>query len=358
MSSKYEGIFIRDTLKDTGMIPSVTGSPTYSPDVICYQEETLSIDDAIATYGQYICQKFKQNHPNNIYVRVKNNADKALAGKVKVFYAPITLLYTPNFWMPILTSDGEQEVSLICKSSSDQVNAGEIGLCAKAFRLDAVEKPKEHHCMMGIVSNENGSFIKIPDKFNGDSDLWEFLRNNPQIAYNNITIVNQVPDTLSLPVQYGNHDDTVRKFVLNIDIMDGLNTLEGAQIIVSSANGTHPFTYCETIQKDVSSYSCEYTVDGCFYDYMDFKIIMPNHDKIKADLHIINYAVNKNSDIMTPDIAVDYTGESATADNDTTATQLGDFFLYLGDDSNGITAHALHRENTDGLPHVEVTQRF
>lgn len=45
MEQKYEGIFIRDNFEDQGTIPSAGAAPTYSPDVICYQNKLLSVNN-------------------------------------------------------------------------------------------------------------------------------------------------------------------------------------------------------------------------------------------------------------------------------------------------------------------------
>lgn len=362
MKTKYNGLFVRDTLSDTGMIPSVDGAPTYSPDIICYQTSTLDVTDAAISYNKYICKDFMQDSYNNVYIRVKNNSDTALSGKVKAFYAPITLLYTPKYWTPITDINGNTELSVVSMADGkpqDRVNAGDIGLCKNAFFLDKVEKPNKHHCMMGVVSDDNTGYPTLPEKFDGDNGLWKFLRNNPQIAYNNINIIKPDYHIFSMPVQYGNHDETTRKYILNIDVMEGLDTLAGTQIISQSTSAIKPFTYQETIQPDKFSYACEYTVDGTCYDYMNFSVIMPDYDKVKASLHIRNYAVNESGDIMTPDIALDYAADVADSQtNDLTATQLGDFFLYLGEGLDGVKPVVFYPHISEGLPRLEVTQRF
>lgn len=362
MATKYNGLFIRDTLNDTGTIPSVDKAPTYSPDIICYKTSTLTVSDAKISYGKYICKEFMQDNYNNIYIRVKNNSDIAVAGKVKAFYAPINLLYTPKFWTPITDISGNQELSIVSQPGSqliDWVDAGDIGLCDRAFFLDGVAQPDAHHCMMGVVSDENGNYPSLPEKFNGDNDLWQFLRNNPQIAYNNITIIKPDRHIFSMPVQYGNHDGSVRKYVLSIEVLDGQDTLEGTQIIVQSTSALRPFTYQETIKSGTSTYAYEYTLDKCFYDYLNFSVIMPNYDKVKASLHVRNYAVNESGDIMTPDVEIDFDEKVANSDDEKeTATQLGDFFLYLGEGLDGVRSVSSGQKNAAGLPKLKVTQRF
>lgn len=82
---------IRDTLKDDGTVPS-SETPTYSPDIICYQNNILTYSDAISSYQSYICKSFLQDSINLVYVRAKNNTGMETKGEVKAFYSPLTLL--------------------------------------------------------------------------------------------------------------------------------------------------------------------------------------------------------------------------------------------------------------------------
>ena len=357
MKEVYKGLFIRDTLGDMGTIPSTTGAPTYSPDIICYQASILTPLDAEISYNKYICKPFLQDDVNNIYIRVKNNGDHAIAGKVKAFYSPITLLYTPKYWTPLTTIEGEEVLDVIDKSRNEAgIPAGEVGISKKAYFLDGVKEPTKHHCMMGIVSNEDGSFITLPEDFKNDNGLWEFLRNHPQIAYNNIEIIMPEKRVFSMPVQFGNFDDTPRNYIFNIEVLDGLESLEDAKIVVQSTNAENPFSFVQMIEKGVKKYGCEYTVKGRFFDYLDFSIVMPHYDTTKASLHIKNYAVNEDGDIMKPDIALDYVVDGEESKEET-ATQLGDFFLYIGEGLEHVEPVRYSMRESKELPVLKVTQR-
>ena len=69
-----------------------------------------------------------------------------------------------------------------------------VGCSKSAFNLISVPDPNMHHCMMGLITSLDGSYIDLPESFpDGDNGLWKFLRNNPQIVYNNIVI--EQPDS-------------------------------------------------------------------------------------------------------------------------------------------------------------------
>lgn len=359
MKEVYKGLFIRDTLGDMGTIPSTTEAPTYSPDIICYQDKILTASDARITYNKYICKPFLQDDFNNIYIRVKNNGDHTIAGKVRAFYSPITLLYTPKYWTPIKTSNGEDVVNVVdAMGNKDGISAGGIGICEKAFFLKSVKDPSKHHCIMGIVTNEDGSFIPLPKDFKNDDGLWEFLRNHPQIAYNNIKIIMPEKRVFSMPVQFGNFDEKPRRYVFSIEVLEGLDTLKDVEIIVQSTNVSNPFSFTQVIKEGEKKYGCEYTVEGRFFDYLDFGLIMPHYDTTKAAFHIKNYAVNEGGDIMTPDIELEYSKEvGANQTEEQTATQLGDFFLYVGEGLEHVKPVRYSMQKSEKLPTLKVTQK-
>lgn len=358
MAEIYKGLFIRDTLADQGTIPSVTGAPTYSPDIICYQSELLSLRDASISYDRYICKDFLQGNVNNIFVRVKNNADHTIEGSIKAFYSPLNLLYQPGKWKPLFTEIGESVIPVICEKAETGVLAGKVGMGERAFRLDSVEDPNKHHCMMGMVTNEDGSFITLPEDFKNDNGLWEFLRMNPQIAYNNITIVQPKKRVFETPVQYGNYDETPRKFILSIEVTAGLETLNGTEMLIQSTNVRRPFSYRQVISGEEASYSCEYTVGGRVFDYFDFAFVMPDYEKVKAMIHVKNYAVNASEDSMGPDVSLLYDLDNrGTGQITDTATMLGDFYICLGRNMDGVRAKPAAGRVQTALPVVRVTKQ-
>lgn len=63
---KYQGIYIRGNFTDKGDIPSGTAVPTYSPDVICYQNNLLLPIVAETSYAKSINMTFINDSINNI----------------------------------------------------------------------------------------------------------------------------------------------------------------------------------------------------------------------------------------------------------------------------------------------------
>lgn len=337
---QYKGLLIRANQSDIGIVPAV-GSPTYSPDIICYQQGILTPKDAASTYNKYICKSFLQDSVNNIYIRVKNCADATLAGKVKAYYAPLNMLYMPPRWS-VMHSNGQDEAELVDmsystlkdKSSYQGIPSGEIGCSKSAFNLVSLADPNMHHCMMGLITSPDGSYITLPESFpDGDNGLWKFLCNNPQIAYNNIVIEQPYSHTIMKNVEIGNLDTSTRNYVMNVSITAGVETLKNSRMILQSTNQECPFAYEKTIDGMTTEYAFPDTpLPDSYCGVMNFALIMADYKGANAMIHVENFAVNKRDDEMKPDARVAYSSRTREAE---TATMLGDFYIYLGKYQNG-----------------------
>lgn len=216
MGELEKTFLIRDTLKDTGEIPSKE-TPTYSPDIICYQNHVLHYDSAVRYYDKYICKTFLQETTNLIYVRAKNNTGKEQKGEVKAYYSPLSLLYLPRQWKPLYTEKGDAVVEFR-QPYSMGIKPDAIALSQKPFVLNKVEDPKAHHCMMAISRAEGEEWLELKEKFNGNADLWKFLREHSNIAYNNIVIEQSFSHQHSQVVMLGNHNSHKESFAVKISI--------------------------------------------------------------------------------------------------------------------------------------------
>lgn len=333
--SQYKGLFIRSNQRDTGIVPSA-GQPTYSPDIICYQQSILTPKDAASTYDRYICKHFLQDSVNNIYIRAKNCGDTTLPGKVKAYYAPLNMLYMPPRWTQMY-SNGQTEVELVDmsyttlkdKSAYRGIPAGEVGCTVSAFNLVAVADPNAHHCMMGLVTNTDGSYITLPEKFSdGDNGLWKFLSNNPQIAYNNIVIEQPYGHTIMKNVEIGNLDPTTRGYVMNVSIEEGVNTLKNCRLLLQSTNQDCPFSYQMTIDGVNTEYSFKKTdLPDSYCGVMNFALTLQDYEHADALIHVENYAVNKRDDEMVPNAQIVHASRTKEP---MSGTMLGDFYIYLG----------------------------
>ncbi|MDO4331323.1 MAG: hypothetical protein Q4C58_01405 [Eubacteriales bacterium] len=354
---KYNGIYIRDNFSDQGTIPSGGASPTYSPDVICYQNRLLSPIDAKVSYDRKpsINMPFLHGSTNNIYIRGKNIADTALKGKAKAFCAPYNVLYMPPRWQPLSTIAGDREVQLVAPVTgtngfTENIPSGEIAVVAEPFELDYLENPKMHTCIMGLLTNNDGeSYIDLPQSFSGDAQLWEFLRQNPQIAYNNIKVEELSGRISSHTIEFGNHDADSRKFILSIHVEEGAETLDNTKVLVQSPNAAAPFTYEFFMKGSEEYYSIPYVLGGKYSGHFNLAFTMPDYTKVHAAIHVSNLAVNIVTEDMIPDVSLAYQDAPQLAE---TATSLGDCYIYLGmeNDGNSKDCVSASGRNTCELP--------
>lgn len=292
------------------------------------------MQEASDTYDSYICKKFLQDGVNNIYVRVKNLGTEPLAGKARAFYAPINLLYMPYRWKE-LKAGGDTVIELVGSDyASNEENyagipSGQVGCTKMAYNLTAVEDPNIHYCMMGLVASKNGKFISLPKEFTGDNDLWEYLRNNPQIAYNNI-IIEKRPQmhTIMKNVDIGNLDGTSRRYVMNVSVLTGAETLKNTKLYLQCTDQECAFSYTKTMDGHTTDYTFqETTLSPKFSGTMNFAIDMYDYQNTNAVIRVENFVVNENDDIMLPDVNVVHSSRTMAPK---TATLLGDFYLHLG----------------------------
>lgn len=350
----YKGLLVRDAFNDTGTTPSPEVAPTASPDVICYQMGTLSPSDAAIKYDKDICKSFMQDLPNNIYIRAKNISDGTLAGKVKAFYAPLNLLYMPPQWVPIKDlTQTKTELELVDSSykggSYAGIAKGAVGVNREAFVLNKVENPDLHHCMMGLCTSPDGTFLTLPSKFeNGNNSLWWFLRNHPEIAYHNMVIKQPFSHTVTLPVSIGNHDADMRRFIMNVSILKGVETLKGATLLMQSTDAECAFTHQLELDGKNTQYGCDAKVPAAYQGVMNFSVIMPDYDHVDAVLHVQNLAVDQSGDQMTPDAALHFLSDGSTQ----TGTLLGDFHVYLG--ANYDNANIMPSVRPSGIQPLEL----
>jgi len=177
----YNGFFMRDSLSDTGTVPS-PGSPYYSPDVICHEQ--------VASPQTYFVQNYNTNpnqpaqlgsQTNYIYVRAKNLATTSLSGwYISVFRSSSSLFLNTNLWSqnPLYTVSGASSVAL--NSTPPQG----IAVGNDVLLLNAVTS--NLFCLIGMASPKPQPVI--PPPFTSYTDYIMWVRMNQNVCGNNLTI--------------------------------------------------------------------------------------------------------------------------------------------------------------------------
>lgn len=190
----YDDIFIRDNFGDSGVVPS-TGTPYQSPDVIPYQDGILSWGEVIGTYatGPDLGRPIVNQGRNNIFVRAKNlRLSGAATGSAFLYYSKASLLLLPTQWTQVTTGAGEPSVEFLSRSSSTQINPGEICLGREAFLLTKLPAAGDHYCLIAVASTPLHPWT-VPPPFASNAEFARWVQNTPGVGWRNISIV---PNTL------------------------------------------------------------------------------------------------------------------------------------------------------------------
>lgn len=184
-------ILIRDSLQDTGTVPS-PGYPYTSPDIICTQQTQVSNPTTYFTNNYYSDpnQPVISNQNNYIYMRGKNLGSDTSSGTVYLYWCPSSLLMLPTQWTQnVLQANigGNWQPY----NTFPTVAPNSITVTQAPFTWAPAPPPAgQHYCTIGAVSTPQNpwSTANIPPFPTWDSFvLW--VRNNQNICWRNITLV-------------------------------------------------------------------------------------------------------------------------------------------------------------------------
>lgn len=234
----YSGLLMRDSLNDTGVVPS-PGYPYYSPDIICHSQ--------VADPQTYFTHNYQSdpNQPvqlgsqtNFIYVRTKNLATTTLAGwYIHAYRASSSLFMTPSIWKgnPLSTRSGNPYVTL------GSVASNAVGVALDHFLLDGLSS--HLFCLIGVASAT--ATPSIPASFASYSDYIVWVRQNQNVCGRNLSYLQSYPNR-----QYDRLDDltnpqnTAVPVLAKVEVQGNLpaGTTFGVQCAPAgmSASGTTP----------------------------------------------------------------------------------------------------------------------
>ena len=184
---EFDGFLMRDTLQDTGTVPS-PGYPYHSPDMICHSQ----VNDAETFFtGNYSSDPNQSvqvgSAVNYFYVRAKNLSPGPLSGYfITVYRANASLFMRPSIWKnsPLKTQAGNTYVSL------DNTDSGQVAVGTDPFLLDGIAS--SNFCLIGIASQTQTPVI--PPDFSSYSAYLSWVRQNQNICGRNLRIVRDFPN--------------------------------------------------------------------------------------------------------------------------------------------------------------------
>jgi hypothetical protein len=220
-TTQYADVFVRDNFGDTGVIPS-TGVPYMSPDIIPYQSNVLTVQQAAATYGgPDIGMPFLQPGTNNIYVRAENLWPTGTeTGTVQLYYANASLFMVPSQWTQnvISTSGGISSVPFVNQSGSTELNPNDICLVQEAFYLASLPSGA-HYCLVAVVNTPNTT-VTVPASFASNAAFVTWVQATPAVAWRNLGIVANGATQILQTLAFGSDDPDSNEFHFSVNGTD------------------------------------------------------------------------------------------------------------------------------------------
>jgi hypothetical protein len=191
--STWNDLFIRDSLQDTGTLPS-NGVWYAAPDIICSQQTTYANPTqqfgTAASYATDPNQPVVAQQNNYFYVRAKNLAAQSQAGQMYVYWTKASLVMTPDLWFnqPLQVS-----INGRWQPNNPLVAVPQNGITVAqqpfAWTPPAIA-PGDHFCLVGAVGTSLHAWPppQAPTFANFDAFLY-WLRNNGNICLRNLTLV-------------------------------------------------------------------------------------------------------------------------------------------------------------------------
>jgi len=176
-------LYVRDSLADDGTTPT-SGTLYRSPDIIVRKNQSANPAVDFGTAGTDPgSDPVEIGNDNYIYVRVHNRGDHPADADVTVYFAALTTSIDPSTWTEIGTA------------TISTVVPGCMGITGPILWPNVPDPGGAgHFCVIAVVSDpldpapDTGAVIDASSYLN-------FIRNNNNVAYRNLTFENLLPDS-------------------------------------------------------------------------------------------------------------------------------------------------------------------
>lgn len=203
----YNDIFVRDALDDTGNIPYSGRTAYFSPDIIPQQQtQQPALSWFTSTWTQDKGLNIITGINNYVYVRGKNLKTSATSGTVYLYCAPSSLLLNVAYWSnsPVSTGGGTS-APLVDINNNRQIAAGAICVGNTPFLLNQTVPQGFHYCLITRVVTPD-HINPIPTSFANTNQFVNWVVDNPNVAWRNITVVPSTNGAIAQSQNYENLD--------------------------------------------------------------------------------------------------------------------------------------------------------
>jgi hypothetical protein len=229
---------IRDNLSDTG---GQSSSPFWiSPDIICYQQNTLTVATAVSDYGTDLNEPFTNGEANNFYIRAVNISTNSATGYVSLYAVPVSLLLTPQSWQLAEISTPASTENFYDSSNSATIAPNEICLTTTPFTYQGVPGGG-HFCMIAIASGANGMPFPIPASFSSNAAQALWVETNPSVSQRNLSFQAFTGSQATLVVSLGNNNSTAGSFIVTVTQSGAGSYPSGTTIAATITDSRAPF---------------------------------------------------------------------------------------------------------------------
>lgn len=180
----WAGVYIRDTVQDTGTVPS-TGALWMSPDIIPRQDLESSPQTA---FGQAqwnnnnIGQNIESGQDNYVYIRAFNRGTLADNPTAHIFWSAPSSFIRPSDW----NSLGTLQFPLIAPGAYFVTDTPAV------WARNTIP-PQGHYCFVCYLESPRNP-LAIPTAFGSDGEYQAFMADHNTAVWRNANVVNARPD--------------------------------------------------------------------------------------------------------------------------------------------------------------------
>lgn len=202
----WYGLLVRANLNGQSSIPK--GDPvTDSPDVIVNGKATLTVEQLIRMWNQYIYTP-EPGLKNNTYGRAQSiNIQVPITKPVlRMYYSDAGFNPPPSTWVKMYTFEGSETSSLEGITGNTTLNVGERAANPDSFAFNP--PGSGHYCLITVVGTEY--FTNNPSaNESGNWNTQEWIHYNGAAGWHNV----DVPQGNKATLKYYNQDGVPERFI-------------------------------------------------------------------------------------------------------------------------------------------------
>ena len=278
---RHDGIFLRDTFNDNGIVPSEGNIVYRSPDIMPRKTQSADPKSEFSNWNKRYQTSLEFGQENYIYIRCQNLAREERTGIVNLYWAPSNLFLHPSIWTKNVLHTLEGHDTLLFPHMAP--GAKEVG--EVPFIITPQRAGHRHICLIGIVGDEENP-RGVPLNQNID-EFSDWVRDHANVGWHNFNIEDRKPDeSYSYVVFITNPEDHVVRFQISTHLQNCDVGTVIEHVITSSGDNLVQPTFRQTTQRNDRSLDYYIPLPKGTHQ-LDVKIIAPNGATLPSNLDIL-----------------------------------------------------------------------